>query len=217
MITADHPNKLYIVASTSTIVYRVSYGGGRQFTISRKDSPLQQKILYETVVYHTSHSQIYTVPVEFTVHLYLELVVQSLDVVLHPLDELRLVLTDGPSDVSPHEEGVVTREDAEHFVGVFGHPQLGPSGGLRSGSPLGRSSHHTFGTGGRDTVHKLIATSWHINRVLFNLHVNAHCVTNSHNFFQKASGLPWKKSISDTRVSYRISRGVWGHVPPEYF
>ena len=65
--------------------------------------------------------------------MYLELVVQSLDVVLHPLDELRLVLTDGPSDVRPDEEGIVAREDAEHLVGIPGRPQLVPQAGCDPG------------------------------------------------------------------------------------
>ena len=54
----------------------------------------------------------------------LELGVERLDIVLDPLDELRLVLADGATDVRPHEERVEPREDAEHLVGVLGGAQL---------------------------------------------------------------------------------------------
>ena len=59
-------------------------------------------------------------------HAHLELVVQTLDVVLDPLDELGLVLADGAADVRPHEERVVAREDAEHLDGVLGRAELVP-------------------------------------------------------------------------------------------
>jgi len=35
-----------------------------------------------------------------------ELLVQGLDVILHPLDQLGLVLADGAPDVGAHKEGV---------------------------------------------------------------------------------------------------------------
>ncbi len=60
---------------------------------------------------------------------HLELVVQAFDVILHSLDQLRLVLPDRTADVRPHEEGVVPGEDAEHLVGVLGRPQLVPETG----------------------------------------------------------------------------------------
>ena len=51
--------------------------------------------------------------------LYLELVMQRLDVVFDALDELRLVFTDGSADVRPHEQRVEAGEDAEHLVGIL--------------------------------------------------------------------------------------------------
>ena len=65
--------------------------------------------------------------------MYLELLVQFLNVIFHPLNQLCLVLTDGPTDVSPHKQGVVAREDAEHLVGVLGRSQLVPQFGGDSG------------------------------------------------------------------------------------
>ncbi len=49
---------------------------------------------------------------------------QVLDVVLHPLDQLSLVLPDGAADVRPHEQRVKSGEDTEHFVGILGSSQL---------------------------------------------------------------------------------------------
>ena len=56
--------------------------------------------------------------------LHLELLVQRLDVVLHALDQLRLVLADRAADVRPDEERVEAREDAEHLVGVARRAEL---------------------------------------------------------------------------------------------
>ena len=50
--------------------------------------------------------------------LHLELLMKSLDIVLHSLDQLCLILADRAPDVRPHEQGVESREDAEHLVGV---------------------------------------------------------------------------------------------------
>ena len=49
---------------------------------------------------------------------------QGFDVVFDPLNELRLILSDGASDVRPDEEGVEPREDAEHLVGILRRSQL---------------------------------------------------------------------------------------------
>lgn len=49
---------------------------------------------------------------------------QRFDIILHPLNELRLILAYSATDVRSHEQRVETREDAEHFVGVLGRPQL---------------------------------------------------------------------------------------------
>ncbi|KAH9392991.1 hypothetical protein TYRP_006090 [Tyrophagus putrescentiae] len=56
--------------------------------------------------------------------LHLELLVQRLDVVLHPLNQLRLVLANGAADVRPHEERIEAAEDAEHLIGVLRRAQL---------------------------------------------------------------------------------------------
>jgi len=53
-----------------------------------------------------------------------ELLVQGLDVILHPLDQLGLVLADGAPDVGAHKEGVEAWEDAEHLVGVLRGAEL---------------------------------------------------------------------------------------------
>ena len=46
--------------------------------------------------------------------------------VLHPLDELGLVLPDGAADVGHHEQGVELGEDTEHLVSVLGRLELVP-------------------------------------------------------------------------------------------
>ena len=51
---------------------------------------------------------------------------QGLNVVLDSLDELGLVLPDGPSDVCTDEQGVVAGEDAKHLVGIPSRPELVP-------------------------------------------------------------------------------------------
>ena len=56
--------------------------------------------------------------------LYLELLVELLNIVFQSLGKLCLVLSDGPADASPHKEGIVPREDPEHFVGGLGRPEL---------------------------------------------------------------------------------------------
>ena len=38
-------------------------------------------------------------------------------------------------------------------------------------------------------VHKVIATAWHVNRVLFNLLINVYCVTHSHKFQKPLASL----------------------------
>ena len=73
--------------------------------------------------------------------LHLQLLVQGPDIVLDPLDELGLVLTDGAADVRPHKQRVEPErgggggegqeeeepgEDAEHLVGVLGGAELVP-------------------------------------------------------------------------------------------
>ena len=55
---------------------------------------------------------------------YLEFFVKGLDVILDPLDELGLILSDGTPDVRSDEEGVEARKDAEHLVGVLRRSQL---------------------------------------------------------------------------------------------
>ena len=49
---------------------------------------------------------------------------QSFNIVLHALDQLGLVLTNGTTDVGSHEQGVEAGKDAEHLVGVLGGSQL---------------------------------------------------------------------------------------------
>ena len=49
----------------------------------------------------------------------LERLVQGLNIVLDPLDQLSLVFADGAADVRPDEQRVETREDAEYLVGVL--------------------------------------------------------------------------------------------------
>lgn len=56
----------------------------------------------------------------------LKLLMEALNVILDSLDELRLVLPDGTTDVWTHEQGIETREDAEHFVSILGRAQLIP-------------------------------------------------------------------------------------------
>ena len=49
---------------------------------------------------------------------------QGLDVIFDPLNELRLVLSDGAPDVWPDKQGVEAGENAEHLVGVLCSPEL---------------------------------------------------------------------------------------------
>ena len=63
----------------------------------------------------------------------LELVVQGLDVILYPLNELCLVLPDGPADVGPHEQGIVAGEDTEHLIGTLGCAKLVSKTGCNPG------------------------------------------------------------------------------------
>ena len=65
----------------------------------------------------------------FYIQTYLELLVESFNVVLDPLDELGLVLPDGSTDMWPHKQGVEAREDSEHLVGVLGRAELIPQTG----------------------------------------------------------------------------------------
>lgn len=57
-------------------------------------------------------------------NVYLELLMQRLDVILHPLDKLCLVLPDGTTDVRAHKESIEAREYAEHLIGIPGSAQL---------------------------------------------------------------------------------------------
>ena len=54
----------------------------------------------------------------------LELLVERVDVLFHSLDELRLVGTDGPSDVRPNEQCIVAGKYPEHFVGILCRTEL---------------------------------------------------------------------------------------------
>lgn len=54
----------------------------------------------------------------------LKLVMQGLNVIFDPLNELGLVFPDGTADVRAHKQGVEAREDAEHLVGVLGCAEL---------------------------------------------------------------------------------------------
>ena len=54
----------------------------------------------------------------------LELVVQRLNVILDPLNELGLVLPDGPSDVGTNKQSIVSREDPKHLISTLSSAQL---------------------------------------------------------------------------------------------
>ena len=53
-----------------------------------------------------------------------ELLMQCLDIVFHALDQLGLVLADSAPDVRAHKQGVESREDAEHLIGILCRAQL---------------------------------------------------------------------------------------------
>lgn len=65
--------------------------------------------------------------------LHFKLVMQRFDVIFHALDELRLVLSDGPANVGTHEEGIEAGENAEHLVGVLCGSQLITEAGRDTG------------------------------------------------------------------------------------
>lgn len=70
----------------------------------------------------------------------LELLVKGLNVILHPLDQLRLVLADRSTDMRTNEERIEAGEDPEHLIRILGRsqliPQVGSDPGLHSVNPL---------------------------------------------------------------------------------
>ena len=55
---------------------------------------------------------------------HLKLVMKCLNVILHSLNQLCLVLTNGTSDVWPNEQSIESGEDPEHLIGILGGSQL---------------------------------------------------------------------------------------------
>lgn len=56
--------------------------------------------------------------------LYLELVMECFDVILHPLDQLSLVLPDCTSDVWTHKQSIEPGENPEHLIGILSCSKL---------------------------------------------------------------------------------------------
>jgi hypothetical protein len=58
---------------------------------------------------------------------------EILNVVLDPLNELCLVFPDSAPDVRAYEQGIETREDPEHLIGILGCSKLITQTGSDSG------------------------------------------------------------------------------------
>ena len=64
---------------------------------------------------------------------YLELFMQIFDVIFYSLYQLSLIFSDGTSYMLSDKQGIETREDAEHLVGILGSSKLIPQTSCYSG------------------------------------------------------------------------------------
>lgn len=64
--------------------------------------------------------------------IYLKFLMQSFNVILHPLNQLSLILSNGSTNVRSDEQSIEAGKDAEHLVGIFSCSQLIPQLGRNS-------------------------------------------------------------------------------------
>ena len=141
------------------------------------------------IIQYTSSS------IPFKAHL--ELVVKRLNVVLDPLYELRLVLPDGPSDVSTHKQGIVARENTEHLVGALGRAQLVPE-------PSSNAGFHTVNTLIVPTMSTNTVSSDHVYRGIISI------------YNKRTQGMHFQVGLMVRKKMTRHHIIIWLVVPPQF-